>query len=83
LDLETLSQEQLADRVEKLTLEHIKHCQDNFLIFVKEMWPDFIFRKTGIKEDFGHHQIIASEFHKIAYGKLNRLIIKSNKQIRV
>jgi hypothetical protein len=75
LPIENLSQEQLADRVEQLSLKYIQACQDNFLLFVKEMWPDFIFRKTNIKEDFGHHQIIASEFHKIAYGKLNRLII--------
>ena len=75
LDLETLSQEQLTDKVEELSLKYIKACQDNFLIFVKEMWPDFIFRKTGIKEDFGHHQIIANEFHKIAFGDLKRLII--------
>ena len=75
LPIENLSQEALADRVEKLHLEYIKACQDNFLLFVKEMWPDFIFRKTSNPEEYGHHQIIANEFHKIAYGKLNRLII--------
>ena len=75
LPIENLSQEELADRVEKLSLEYIRACQDNFLLFVKEMWPDFIFRKTNNPDEYGHHQIIANEFHKIAYGKLNRLII--------
>ena len=40
-----LPTDKLRLKVEKLWLEHIKLCQDNFLYFVKEMWPDFIFRK--------------------------------------
>ena len=36
LPIENLSQEELADRVEKLSLEYIKACQDNFLLFVKQ-----------------------------------------------
>ena len=37
LPIENLSQEALADRVEKLHLEYIKACQDNFLLFVKHL----------------------------------------------
>jgi predicted phage terminase large subunit-like protein len=75
LELEELSHEELVDKVEQLHLTHVKNCQDNFLLFVKEMWPDFIFRKTTDPKKFGHHQIIATEFHKIADGSLKRLII--------
>jgi hypothetical protein len=35
LPIENLSQEQLADRVEQLSLKYIQACQDNFLLFVK------------------------------------------------
>jgi len=75
LPLQELSQEQLATVVEKHLLDYIKLCQDNFLIFVKECWPDFICRLDPKKENWGHHQIISSEFEKISDGSLKRLII--------
>jgi predicted phage terminase large subunit-like protein len=42
-------------------------CQQNFLSFVKEMWPGFIPGR--------HHAIVAKKFQEIAEGKLKRLII--------
>ena len=45
LNTEFLTTDQLRDRVEKLYIEHIKLCQDNFLYFVQNVWPDFICRK--------------------------------------
>ena len=39
------------------------------------MWPDFIYRKTNNRDDWGHHQIIAQEFTNIAQNKKGRLII--------
>ncbi len=42
---ELLTTDQLRDRVEKVFIEHIKLCQDNFLYFVQTVWPDFICRK--------------------------------------
>jgi len=75
MQTDLLTTEKLRDRVESLWLQHIKLCQDNFLYFVQEMWPDFIFRKESQKSKWGHHQIIANEFTKIASEKKGRLII--------
>jgi predicted phage terminase large subunit-like protein len=70
-----LSDEELRDIVLRKQLEYIKLCQDDFLTFVQEVWPDFIYRKTNKKDDWGHHQIIANEFTKIANKELKRLIV--------
>ena len=67
--------EKLRLKVEKLWIQHIKLCQDHFLYFVQEVWPDFICRKEKEIEKWGHHQIIASEFTNIAAEKKGRLII--------
>ena len=75
MENELLTGEQLRDKVESLWLKHIKLCQDNFLYFVKEMWPDIIFKKEKDKSKWGHHQVIANEFTKIAKQKKGRLII--------
>jgi len=40
---------------------------NDFMSFVKHMWPDFIEGK--------HHKIVAEKFNQIAEGKLKRLII--------
>ena len=75
MNLETLTTDQLRDRVEKLYIEHIKLCQDNFLYFVQTVWPDFIFKKEADPKKWGHHQIISNEFTKISRTKKGRLII--------
>ena len=72
---EHLTTDRLRLQVEKLHIEHIKLCQDNFLYFVQEMWQDFICRKEKEKSKWGHHQIIANEFTKIAFERKGRLII--------
>ena len=48
-------------------LEKNEACQDDFLTFVKAMWPEFI---TG-----RHHKIIADKLERVASGELKRLII--------
>ena len=48
-------------------LEKNEACRDNFLTFVKAMWPEFI---TG-----RHHKIIADKLERVASGELKRLII--------
>jgi hypothetical protein len=63
---DNLTTEQLIERTELTWLRYIKLCQDNFLMFVQEMWPQFICRKEKNEKDWGHHQIIANEFQKIA-----------------
>ena len=75
MNTDLLSTEQLRDRVEKTWLQHIKLCQDNFLYFVKEVWPEFIFRKTNKPSRWGHHQIIANEFTTISNDSKGRLIV--------
>jgi predicted phage terminase large subunit-like protein len=72
---ELLTNEQLRLAVEKKWIEHIKLCQDNFIYFVKEVWPDFICRLDPNPKKWGHHQHIASEFTKISDTKKGRLII--------
>ena len=41
--------------------------RDDFLSFVKHMWPDFI--------EGEHHKIMAEKFNRVARGELKRLII--------
>ncbi len=41
--------------------------KDDFLSFVKHMWPDFI--------EGEHHKIMAEKFNRVARGDLKRLII--------
>ena len=48
-------------------LNRIEACQNDFLSFVKAIWPEFI---AG-----PHHQIIAEKFQRVADGSLKRLII--------
>ena len=38
MNIENLTTDRLRLQVEKLHIEHIKLCQDNFLYFVQEMW---------------------------------------------
>ncbi len=72
---ELLTNEQLRLAVEAKWIEHIKLCQDNFIYFVKEVWPDFICRLDSEPKRWGHHQHIAAEFTKISSKKKGRLII--------
>ena len=44
-----------------------EECQNDFLSFVRAMWPDFI--------ESAHHRRMAKLFNDIAEGKLKRLII--------
>ena len=74
-DAQLLTTEQLRLRLEKVWLKHIKLCQDNFLYFVKEVWPDFICRQEKEPSKWGHHQIIAKEFTNISKDNKGRLIV--------
>ena len=48
-------------------IEEMKGCRENFLLYVKKMWPEFI--------GGAHHSMIAKKFEDIANGKNKRLII--------
>jgi len=75
MNKELLTNDQLRITVEKKWIEHIKLCQDNFIYFVKEVWPDFICRLDADPKKWGHHQHIAAEFTRISNKKKGRLII--------
>jgi hypothetical protein len=48
-------------------LERNEKCQNDFLTFVRAMWPEFIAGR--------HQKIIAEKFERVARGELKRLII--------
>ena len=73
--LDKLTDDELRTLILKKQIEYIKLCQDSFLLFAKEMWPDFIYRQTEDPEKWGHHQIIANEFEDISTKKSKRLIV--------
>ncbi len=63
---------QVAERRLKLELrlaqlDETQGCREDFIKFVKKMWPDFI--------NGAHHTMIAKKFEDIATGKNKRLII--------
>ena len=59
INLDQLTDDELRSLILKKQIEYIKLAQDNFLIFVRAMWPDFICRETKDPKKYGHHQIIA------------------------
>ena len=75
INLDQLTDDELRSLILKKQIEYIKLAQDNFLIFVRAMWPDFICRETKDPKKYGHHQIIAEEFEAIAAKKHKRLIV--------
>mgnify|MGYP003136188500 FL=1 len=75
MNIDQLSDDELRTLILKKQIEFIKLCQDNFLLFVKAMWPDFICRDAKDPEDWGHHQIISNEFEHIANKESKRLIV--------
>ena len=75
MNLENLTEDELKDLILQKQLQWIKLCQDDFLIFAQTVWQDFIYRKTKDPKRYGHHQIIAEEFQKIAANNEKRLII--------
>ena len=48
-------------------MEEVEGCQEDFLRYVRNVWPEFI---AG-----AHHRMIAKKFEDIATGKNKRLII--------
>jgi len=65
--MELLSDKELKLRLRLAQLEKVEKCQNNFLDFVKTVWPEFIAGR--------HHRIIAEKLERVAKGELKRLII--------
>ena len=62
-----VSEQEAKLKLRLAQLEKNERCQEDFLIFVKNMWPDFIAGR--------HHKIIAEKLERVAKGELKRLII--------
>jgi predicted phage terminase large subunit-like protein len=66
MDVES-SEQELKLQLRLAQIKKNEACKNEFLIFVKNMWPDFIAGR--------HHQIIAEKLERVARGELKRLII--------
>ena len=75
MDLDQLPREKLEKLKQYLDAKKILKGRSDFLYFVTQVWPDFIYRKAKHKTQWGHHQIIADKFDRIADGSLKRLIV--------
>ena len=64
---ENMDSERLKLELRLAYLEQNEACKNNFLSFVKAMWPDFIAGR--------HHAIISEKLEKVSNGQLKRLII--------
>lgn len=62
-----ISERELKLKLRLAQIERQEKAQQNFLDFVKEVWPEFIAGR--------HHKIIAKKFEQIRDGTLKRLII--------
>jgi hypothetical protein len=69
--LEHLSDSELKEALmlqERLaSLEQQDSCQESFMDFIKNLWPEFICGR--------HHKIFADKLEAIARGELKRLIV--------
>jgi predicted phage terminase large subunit-like protein len=63
----SVSDKKLKLELRLAQIEKNEACRNDFLIFVKTMWPDFIAGR--------HHRIIADKLERVASGELKRLII--------
>ena len=75
MDLSQLPREKLEKYKRLLDAKKILKGRSDFLYFVTQVWPDFIYRKASHKTQWGHHQLIADKFDQIAEKKINRLIV--------
>ena len=62
-----VSEQQAKLQLRLAQLEKNEACRDEFLTFVKVMWPEFIAGR--------HHKIISEKLERVARGELKRLII--------
>ena len=53
MNLDKLTDTELKDIILQKQLQWIKLCQDNFLLFAKAVWPDFIYRDVEDPKKMG------------------------------
>ena len=75
MDYNSVPREKLEELARLLEAKKILDARENFLPFVKQVWPEFICREAKEPSDWGHHQIIADRLTRVAQGKLKRLIV--------
>ena len=66
-DLEKLDTQTLKYILRNKLLEKQEKNQNDFLGFVKEVWPEFV--------EGHHHKIYAEKLNRVAKGELKRLIV--------
>jgi predicted phage terminase large subunit-like protein len=72
MSIERITDEEAEEKILKLEyrlaqIEQVEACQNEFLSFVRSMWPEFIAGR--------HHRIMAEKLERVAKGELKRLII--------
>ena len=75
MNLELLPREKLETIKKYLDAQKILTSRESFIYFVTQVWPDFVYRKGATKKKWGHHQLVADKFNRIANGTLKRLIV--------
>ena len=61
-------QEAIAEILDELNTRNLRtRASDDFMVFVREMWPNFIHGR--------HHEKMAKAFERVARGECKRLII--------
>ena len=68
------STEELKVLLKNLEIKKLENARNNFMDFVKMVWPEFVYG-TGNPRVPGHHEIIAKKFESIKDGNLKRLIV--------
>ncbi|MEK9738177.1 MAG: hypothetical protein VW438_00430, partial [Euryarchaeota archaeon] len=74
LDFKGYSTDELKVLLKNLEIKKLENARNNFMDFVKMVWPEFVYG-TGNDEVPGHHEIIAKKFESIKGGDLKRLIV--------
>ena len=67
MNRQSLEEQELKLELRLAQLTKNEECQENFLTYVRKLWPDFIAGR--------HHLIIAEKLERVARGELKRLII--------
>lgn len=75
MNLDLVPREKLEKTAKFLKAKKILSARENFIFFVKQVWPDFICREGKEPSEWGHHQIIADKLTQVAQGKIKRLIV--------
>ena len=74
MNLDHLNDDEIRTLILKKQIEYIKLCQDNFLLFVKAMWPDFIIVIQRTQKTGGTIKLLQMSFKIYLQKNLNALL---------